>query len=112
MPRGGEAQAVEELQRAWADLRRRLERVEGAEREGGRHRESGGSEGRPPLQPFRQPAIPPEQETETQERAWRQIRHEAMTLAERDREVAARKRRVREEEEAVVRGAHQVLPDP
>ena len=33
-PQGGEAQAVEELQRAWADLRRRQERVERAEREG------------------------------------------------------------------------------
>ena len=32
MPRGGEAQVVEEMQRAWADLRRRLERVERAER--------------------------------------------------------------------------------
>ena len=44
-PRGGEAQAVEELQRAWADLRRRLERVERAEREGERPREQavGGS---------------------------------------------------------------------
>ena len=57
MPRGGEAQAVEELQRAWADLSRRLERVERAEREGGSHRElakkSGGSEGRPRLRPFK-----------------------------------------------------------
>ena len=110
-PRGGEAQAVEELQRAWADLRRRLEGVERAEREGGRHRESRGPEGRPPLQPFRKLAIPPEQETEMQERAWRQIRGEAMRLAERDREVGARERRVREEEEAVARGAHRVLPD-
>ena len=41
-PQGGEAQAVEELQRAWADLRRRQERVERAEREGGGHREGGG----------------------------------------------------------------------
>ena len=112
MPRGGEAQAVEELQRAWADLWRRLERVERAEREGGRHRESGGSEGHPPLQPFRQPAIPPEQERAMQERAWRQIRGEAKRLAERDKQVAARERRVREEEEAVARGAHRVLPDP
>ena len=39
MPQGGEVQAVEELQRAWADLRGRLERVEKAEREGRRHRE-------------------------------------------------------------------------
>ena len=31
---------------------------------------------------------------------------------ERDREVAARERRVREEEQAVVRGTHRVLPDP
>ena len=35
-PQGGEAQAVEELQRAWADLRRRQEGVERAEREVGR----------------------------------------------------------------------------
>ena len=49
MPWGGEAQAVKELQRAWADLRRRLEWLERAEQEGGRHRESGGSEGCPPL---------------------------------------------------------------
>ena len=33
-PQGGGAQAVEELQRAWADHRRRQERVERAEREG------------------------------------------------------------------------------
>ena len=63
--------------------------------------------------PFRQPAIPPEQEEQMQERAWRRIRGEAAKLAERDREVAARERRVREEEEeAVARGAHRVLPDP
>ena len=108
-PRGAEAQAVEELQRAGA------ERVERAEREGERTREkaqeSGGSEGRPPLQPFRQPPILPEKERKMQERAWRQIRGEAARLAERDREVAARERRVREEEGAVARGPHQVLPD-
>ena len=34
-PQGGGAQAVEELQRAWSDHRRRQERVERAEREGG-----------------------------------------------------------------------------
>ena len=65
----GEAQAVTELQPAWANLRRRLERVERVEREGGRHVESGGPEGLPPLPPFRQPASPPEQESEMQERA-------------------------------------------
>ena len=43
-PQGEEAQALEELQRAWADLRRRQERVERAEREGGRHGEGGGRE--------------------------------------------------------------------
>ena len=111
-PRGGEAQAVEELQRAWADLRRRMQRVERAELEGGRHGESGGPGGHPPLLPFRQPAIPPEQEREMQERARRQIRGEAARLAERDRELAARERRVREEEEAVARRAELVLPDP
>ena len=108
-PQGEEAQAVEELQWAWADLRRRQERVERAQREGGRHEEGGGPEGRSPLMPFRQPAVPPEQESETQERAWRRIRGEAARL---DREVAARERRVREEEEAVAQWAHRVLPDP
>ena len=111
-PQGGEAQAVEELQMAWADHQRRQERVERAEREGGRHQEGGEPEGRPPLMPFRQPAIPPEQESEMQERAWRRIRGEAARLAERDREVAAREPTVREEEEALARGAHRVLPDP
>ena len=109
-PQGGEAQAVEELQRAWADLRRRQEGVERAEREGERQQEGGGREDTP-LVPFRQPAIPPEQEGEMQERAWRRIRREAARLADRDRGVAARGRRVREEEEAVARGAHRVLPD-
>ena len=47
-----------------------------------------------------------------QERAWRRIRGEAARLAERNREVAARERRVREEEEVVARGAHRVLQDP
>ena len=49
-PQGGEAQAPEELQWARADLRRRQERVERAEQEGGRHEEGGGLEGRPPNQ--------------------------------------------------------------
>ena len=111
-PQGGEAQAVQELQWAWADLRRRQERVERAEREGGRHEEGGGQEGRPPLMPFRQPAVPPEQKSEMQERAWMRIRGEAARLTDRDREVAARERRVREEVEAMARGAHRVLPDP
>ena len=102
---------MEELQRAWADHRRRQERVERAEREGGRQEEGRGQEGTQ-LLPFRQPAIPPEQEGEMQERAWTRIKGEAAKLAERDREVAARERRVREEEEAVTRGAHRVLPDP
>ena len=47
-----------------------------------------------------------------QERAWRQIRGEAARLAEKDREGAARERRVREEEDVVAQGAHRVLPDP
>ena len=87
-PQGGGAQAVEELQRAWADLRRRQEGVEWAEREGGRQQEGRGREDTA-LVPFRQPAIPPEQEGEMQERAWRQIRGEAARLVGRDREVAA-----------------------
>ena len=115
-PRGGEAQAVDELQRVRADVPRRLERLQWAEQEGKRPREkaqeSGGSEGRPPLQPFRQPAIPPEMEREMQERACRQIRGEAARLAEMDREVEARESRVREEEGAVDRRAHWVLLDP
>ena len=49
-PQGGEAQAVEELQRSWADLRRRQQRVERAEREGGRHGKGGGPEGPPPTE--------------------------------------------------------------
>ena len=67
-PQGGEAQAVEEPQRAWADLRRRQEGDERAEREGGRQEEGRGREDTP-LVPFRRPAIPLEQEGEMQERA-------------------------------------------
>ena len=96
---------------AWADLRRRQEGVERAERAGGRQEEGRGREGTQLVQ-FRQPAIPPEQEGEMQQRAWRRIRGEAARLAERGREVAARERRVRDEEEAEARGAHRVLPDP
>ena len=104
-PQGGEAQ------KAGADLRRRQEGDEREEREGGRQEEGRGREDTP-LVPFRRPAIPPEQEGEMQERAWMRIRGEAARLADRDRAVAARKRRVREEEEAVDRGARWVLPDP
>ena len=110
-PQVGEAQAVEELQMTWVDLRKGQEGVERAEREGGQQEEGVGREDTP-LVPFRQPAIPPEQEGEMQERAWRQIRGQGARLADRDREVAARERRVREEEEAVARGADRVLPDP
>ena len=110
-PQGGEAQAVEELQMTWADLRRGQEGVERAKREGGQQEEGRGREDTL-LVPFRQPAIRPEQEGEMQERAWRRIRGEAARLADRDREVAAQERRVREEEEAVAQGAHRVLPDP
>ena len=110
-PQRGEAQAVEEPQRAGADLRRRQEGDERAEREGGRQEEGRGREDIP-LVPFRRPAIPPEQEGEMQERAWRRIRGEAARLADRDRAVAVRERRVRGEEEAVARGARWVLPDP
>ena len=102
-PQGGEAQAVEKLQMAWADLQRRQERVERVEREGERQEEGRGREGTP-LVPFRQPAIPPEQEGEMQERAWRRIRGEAARLAERERDVTARERRLRKEEEAVAQG--------
>ena len=110
-PQGGEAQAVEEQQMTWADLLRGQEGVARAEREGGRRGEGRGRDDTP-LVPFRQPAIPPEQEGEMQERAWRRISGEAARLADRDREVAAPERRVRKEEEAVARGAHRVLPDP
>ena len=52
----GEAQAVEELQHAWADIQRRLERVERAvqdgERQGERAQGSEGTESCRPLQPF------------------------------------------------------------
>ena len=115
-PGGGEAQAMEKLRRAWASLRRRLERVQRAERELARPREqaqgTAGPEDRPPLQPFRQPAIPPEVERGMQEIAWKRIRGEAARLAERDRKVAEREHRVREEEKAVARRAHGVIPDP
>ena len=110
-PQGGEPQAVEELQRALGNLPRRQERVERAEQEGRRHGEGGGPEGRPPPMPFRRPAIPPEEESKMQERAWRCIRGEAVKLAEKDREVVAHERRVREEVEAVARGAHRVVPN-
>ena len=56
------------------------------------HGGRGVPEGHMPLMPFRQPAIPPEQESGMQERAWMRIRGEAATLAEKDREVAARER--------------------
>ena len=46
-PQGGEAQAVEELQMACADLRRRQEGVERAEREGGRQEGGRGRGGYP-----------------------------------------------------------------
>ena len=110
-PQKGEAQAVEELQRAWADLRRRQEGVERAEREGGRQEEGRGQEDTP-LVPFRRPATPPEQEGEMRERAWRRIRGERARLADRDRAVAAQEHRVREEEEEMARGARWVLMDP
>ena len=44
------------------------------------------------------------------EKAWRKIRGEAARLAERDREVAEREHRVREEE-AVALGPQQIIPD-
>ena len=101
---GGARQAAKEGDAgsggAAVNLRGRQERVETAEREGWRHGEGGGPEGRPQLMPFRQPAIPPEQETEMQEGAWMRIRGEAPRLAEKDREVrrgsaGCRKRRRR-----------------
>ena len=52
-PRGGEAQAVAELQRAWADLQRGMERVERAEWEGGR-----GARGSPPTTAIRAAGYP------------------------------------------------------
>ena len=68
--------------------------------------------GSPPTTAIQAASVPLEQAREMQEMAWRQIRAEAARPAERDREVAARERRVREEEEAVGQGAHRVLPDP
>ena len=97
-PEGGEAQAVEELRRAWMDIRRRAEGVKRAERDGKRQgeRAQGGeeTESHPPLQPFRQPRIPSEAEKEVQERARKRIGGEAARLEERDREVADWGRRV------------------
>ena len=110
-PQGGEAQAAEEPQRAWADLWRSQGGEERAERGGGRQ-EEGRGRADTPLVPFRQSAIPPEQEGEMQGRAWSRIRGEAARLADRDRAVAARERRVREEEVAVAQGPCWVLPDP
>ena len=70
---GGEAQAVEELQRAWAEVWRRAERVVRAkrddERQGERAQGSEGTESCPPLQPFRQPGIQPEAQRSVQEQA-------------------------------------------
>ena len=65
---------------------------------------SEGAEGRPPLQLFRQPAIPPVAGREVEERVWKRISGEAARLGEGDREVAERERRVREEEAALARG--------
>ena len=113
---GGEAQAVEELRRALADVRRRTERVERAERDSERQEQRGQggeeAEGCPPLRLFRQPGIAPEAEQGVQQRRWDRIRHEAARLKESNREVAERDRRVREEEEAAALRGHQVIPDP
>ena len=115
-PEGGQAQEVAELQRASVESRRRLARVERAERDGQQPGEqaqgSEGPESRPPLQPFRQAGIPPEVEREVQERAWRRIKGEAARLEERNSEVAESQRMVREEEGAAARGGHRVIPDP
>ena len=81
--RGGEAHAVMELQRAWADIRTRLERLERAEQDNGG---PGVGAQLQPLQPFKQPAISPEVEMGVQERAWKRIRGEAVRLEERGRE--------------------------
>ena len=111
-----EAQAVVELQHTWADVRRRLERVErgkwDGEQQGTRAEGSKGMASRRPLQPFRQPGIPPEAGREVQERACNRIRGGAARLDERDREVAERERRVRDEEAVVADKGHRVIVDP
>ena len=115
-PGRGWAQAVEELQRAWAEIGTRLERVETAGRDGERPSEraqgSGGPGSCPPLQPLRQPGIPPEVEREVQEGASRRIRGEAARSEERDREVVEWERMVREEEEVAARGGNRIIPHP
>ena len=67
-----------------------------------------GTESCPPLQPFRQPGIPPEAEREVHKWAWKRIRGDAARLEE----VAERERRVREEEAEVAREGHRLIPDP
>ena len=63
-----------------------------------------GAGGSPPTDAIQATGYPAGQESEMQERAWRRIRGEAGRLEERDREMAARERRVQEEKEAVARG--------
>ena len=89
---GGDAQNIDELQRIWADVRRRAERVTRGQRDGKRQGERvqgvEGTEGCPQLQPFRQPGIRPEAEREVQKQAWKRITGKVASLEERDREVA------------------------
>ena len=66
----------------------------------------------PPLDPFRQPGIPPEAEREVQERAWKRIRGEVARLEKRDRQVAEREQKVRQEQAASAHRGHWVIPDP
>ena len=112
-PRGREAEAVEELQRAPAEVRRRVGRVERAERDSEpqqeRAQEGQGTESCHPLQLFRQPGIPPEQEV--QERAPRRITGEAARLEKKGRVVAEHECRIRGQEAPAARKGTRVIPD-
>ena len=72
-----------------------------------------GTKGHPPLQPFMHEGISPEVEREMHERAWARFRGEAERLEEKDREVAVREHRVRQDEAAAARmGPTSPSPEP
>ena len=115
-PGVGEAQAIEKLQRAGADVRRSTDRVKREERDSERQEERSQEDtvtkGHPRLLQFRQAGIPQEAEREMQERAWARIRGETDRLEEKDRELAVREPEVREQEAAAARRGPRVIPDP